>query len=171
MNPDQSALMQQLARLAVEQEQVIATAESCTGGLIAAALTDLAGSSHWFDRGLVTYSNEAKQEVLGVSPETLQRSGAVSAACVAEMAQGALARSRASIAVSVSGVAGPDGGSDEKPVGTVWMAWASRDYGHRTRHFLFAGDRDRVRQQTVTEALRGIIECILSEPRESPLRH
>jgi nicotinamide-nucleotide amidase len=171
MNADQKQLLQQLATLAIEQEQVIATAESCTGGLIAAALTELAGSSTWFDRGFVTYSNAAKRELLGVSEETLHGPGAVSAATVAEMAQGALSRSGASLTVSVSGVAGPGGGSAEKPVGTVWMAWASRDYGHRTRHFLFTGDRDSIRQQTVTEALRGLVDCILSEPLATPVRH
>ncbi len=171
MNKEQQQLLQQLAVLAVERQQVIATAESCTAGMIAAALTELSGSSAWFDRGFVTYSNDAKQQMLGVTEETLQGPGAVSAATVAQMAQGALARSSATMAVSVSGVAGPGGGSEQKPVGTVWMAWASRDYGHRTRHFLFAGDRADVRSQTVTEAVRGLIDCILSEPEVSPIRH
>lgn len=171
MNKNQQQLLQQLAVLAVERQQVIATAESCTAGMIAAALTELSGSSAWFDRGFVTYSNEAKQQMLGVTEETLKGPGAVSAATVAQMAQGALARSSATVAVSVSGVAGPGGGSEQKPVGTVWMAWASRDYGHRTRHFLFAGDRADVRSQTVTEAVRGLIDCILSEPEVSPIRH
>lgn len=167
----QHQLLQQLATLAVEREQIIATAESCTGGLIAGALTELAGSSAWFDRGFVTYSNESKQQLLGVTEETLAGPGAVSAATVAQMAQGALARSNASMAVSVSGVAGPSGGSDSKPVGTVWIAWASDAFGHRTRHFVFTGDRAQIRDQTVTEAIRGLIECILSDPCDSPLRH
>ncbi len=171
MNKELQTLLQQLASLAIEQDQMIATAESCTGGLIAAALTELSGSSVWFDRGFVTYSNQAKKDLLGVTQETLEGSGAVSAATVAQMAQGALARGSASMAVSVSGVAGPGGGSDSKPVGTVWIAWASRDFGHRTRHFIFSGDRASVRQQTVIEAIRGLIDCILSEVSESPTRH
>ena len=122
---EQQALVQQLATIATQQKLIISTAESCTGGLIAAVCTDLAGSSVWFDRGFVTYSNEAKQDLLGVTEETLLGQGAVSAATVAQMAQGALARSKATIAVSVSGIAGPGGGTLDKPVGTVWLAWAS----------------------------------------------
>lgn len=171
MNRELQILLEQLATLAVEHDQVIATAESCTAGMIAAALTELSGSSAWFDRGFVTYSNEAKKQMLGVTDETLDGPGAVSAATVAQMAQGALSRSAASMSVSVSGVAGPGGGSESKPVGTVWMAWASRDFGHRTRHFIFSGDRARVREQTVIEAVRGLIDCILSEACESPTRH
>lgn len=171
MNKELQQLLEQLATLAIERDQVIATAESCTAGMIAAALTELSGSSAWFDRGFVTYSNQAKEQMLGVTEETLQGPGAVSAATVAQMAQGALARSAASMAVSVSGVAGPGGGSESKPVGTVWMAWASRDFGHRTRHYIFPGDRAAIREQTVIEAIRGLIECILSEACESPTRH
>lgn len=171
MSSEQQALLHRLAPLAVEKQVVIATAESCTGGLIAAALTDLAGSSAWFDRGFVTYSNSAKQDMLGVTDETLNDHGAVSGATVAQMAQGALSRSKASVVVSVSGVAGPGGGSDEKPVGTVWMAWASDDYGHYTRHFLFDGDRASVRHQAVTEAVRGLIKCIVSDALAAPMEH
>lgn len=171
MNAEQHSLLVRLASLAVQKQVIIATAESCTGGLIAGALTELAGSSDWFDRGFVTYSNEAKQEMLGVTNETLQQQGAVSGATVAQMAQGALTRSNASLAVSVSGVAGPGGGSDAKPVGTVWIAWASDRYGHSTRHFVFAGDRNAVREQTVTEAIRGLIKCIVSDAFEAPVRH
>lgn len=168
---EQQTLLRELASLTIREQVVIATAESCTGGLIAAALTELAGSSDWFDRGFVTYSNESKQEMLGVTEETLQQQGAVSGAAVAQMAQGALARSNASLAVSVSGVAGPAGGSDAKPVGTVWIAWASDHYGQSTRHFVFKGDRAAVREQTVTEAIRGLIKCIVSDALEVPVKH
>lgn len=125
-----SAETEQLARKVLELCQargiMLATAESCTGGMIAAALTDIAGSSAVVDRGFVTYSNEAKQEMLGVRPETLQRFGAVSEETAREMAEGALSRSRAGIAISVTGVAGPGGGSAEKPVGLVWFGVAAR---------------------------------------------
>jgi len=159
----QNELLAQLATLALENKTVIATAESCTGGMIAAALTDLSGSSAWFDRGFVTYSNEAKMQMLGVTRETIEEQGAVSAAAVAEMSQGALARSDATLSVAVSGVAGPTGGSDSKPVGTVWIAWASDSRGALTRHYRFSGDREAVREQTVCEALKGLIGCIGSE--------
>lgn len=171
MSAEQQALLQNLAVLAIEQKLIIATAESCTGGMIAAAITDMPGSSEWFDRGFVTYSNSSKQGLLGVTDETLAGPGAVSAATVAQMAQGALARSDATLTVSVSGVAGPGGGSENKPVGTVWIAWASDDYGHYTRHFLFQGDRAAVRDQTVTEAIRGLVRCIVSDAFEVPVRH
>ena len=171
MSEEQQVLLQRFAGLATQQGLVVSTAESCTGGMIAAACTDLAGSSQWFDRGFVTYSNEAKQDLLGVTEETLLRQGAVSAATVAQMAQGALARSKATIVVAVSGIAGPGGGTVEKPVGTVWLAWASDDFGHRTRHFLFSGDRADIREQAVTEALRGLITCIVSDASSVPVRH
>ena len=130
----------------------MATAESCTGGLIAGAITDVAGSSGWFDRGFVTYSNEAKIEMLGVQADTLAAHGAVSEATAAEMAAGALARSRADLAVAVTGVAGPDGGSAAKPVGTVCFAWAraGEPVATATRHF--PGDREAVRAATVCAA-------------------
>ncbi|HEY5719883.1 MAG TPA: nicotinamide-nucleotide amidohydrolase family protein [Gammaproteobacteria bacterium] len=134
----------------------LACAESCTGGWIAKVLTDLPGSSRWFERGLVTYSNRAKQELLGVPAALLEQHGAVSAAVVQAMADGLRARSGADLAVAVSGVAGPDGGSAEKPVGTVWFAWA----GPRPRSACvrFAGDRDAVRRQAVAHALRGVLD-------------
>jgi nicotinamide-nucleotide amidase len=138
--------------------RTLATAESCTGGLIAGAITDVPGSSQWFERGFVTYSNEAKMDMLGVHAETLADHGAVSEATAAEMATGALARSRADVAVAVTGIAGPDGGSPGKPVGTVCFAWARRNgtVGTETRHF--AGDRAAVRAATVDVALRGLID-------------
>jgi nicotinamide-nucleotide amidase len=134
----------------------VATAESCTGGLVAGAITAVAGSSAWFDRGFVTYSNEAKVELLGVDPTVIAAQGAVSEATAARMAAGALARSRAMLAVAVTGIAGPDGGSAGKPVGTVCFGWAGRDAPPtaETRHF--AGDRAAVREATVAAALAGL---------------
>jgi len=135
----------------------LVTAESCTGGWMAKVVTDVAGSSAWFDRGFVTYSNEAKQVMLGVRAATLERVGAVSEAVVREMATGALAHSRAQWGVAVSGVAGPEGGSADKPVGTVWIAWASSEGGGWARRFRFAGDREAVRRCSVLAALAGLI--------------
>jgi nicotinamide-nucleotide amidase len=138
----------------------LAIAESCTGGWVAECVTDLAGSSGWFDRGFVAYSNEAKQDLLGVSPVTLAVHGAVSEATVREMARGALAGSRAQVAVAVSGIAGPAGGSPEKPVGTVWFAWQRAGGESVTRLERFEGDRREVRRQAVAVALRGVLEMI-----------
>jgi len=151
-----------LASLALKEERILATAESCTGGLIAAAFTEVSGSSAWFDRGFVTYSNNAKREMLGVSDRVLESHGAVSEATVIAMANGAVTRSDANIAVSVSGVAGPTGGSDEKPVGTVWIACAGEGVTAVAHHFVFAGDRQSVRQQTVFHAVQILISCIES---------
>jgi nicotinamide-nucleotide amidase len=136
----------------------VATAESCTGGLVAGAITDVAGSSGWFDRGFVTYSNEAKVELLGVRPETLAGHGAVSEPTVREMAAGALDRSRADIVVAVTGVAGPGGGTPEKPVGLVWLAWGVRGGGVDAVSRRIPGDRATVRDVTVAAALAGLIE-------------
>ncbi|MFZ5557708.1 MAG: CinA family protein [Pseudomonadota bacterium] len=135
---------------------LLATAESCTGGWIAQAATSVSGSSEWFERGFVTYSNAAKQEMLGVREATLARAGAVSEATVAEMAAGALARSRAQVAVAVSGVAGPTGGTPAKPVGMVCFAWAwPAGTRSETRHI--PGDREAVRRQSVAVALEGVL--------------
>jgi nicotinamide-nucleotide amidase len=136
----------------------IATAESCTGGLIAGAITDVAGSSEWFERGFVTYSNAAKEEMLGVARAMLDAHGAVSEAVARAMAEGALARSPADCAVSVTGVAGPGGGTPAKPVGIVCFAWARRGAAtsSRTRHF--AGDRAAVRAASVATALQGLLD-------------
>ncbi len=138
----------------------LATAESCTGGAIAAAITDIAGSSQWFDRGFVTYSNQSKQEMLGVCAETLHTAGAVSEATVAEMVSGALARSQARLALAVSGIAGPAGGSADKPVGTVCLAWMREGERPVVRIGRFAGDRAAVRAQTVECALRGVLDML-----------
>lgn len=138
----------------------MATAESCTGGWVAKVLTDIIGSSEWFDCSFVTYSNQAKQSMLGVKSQTLEMHGAVSEAVVREMVTGALARSRADLALSVSGIAGPGGGSPEKPVGTVWFAWqrAGMEAVTACRHF--QGDREEVRHQAVVVALRGALELV-----------
>ncbi|HCK81263.1 MAG TPA: nicotinamide-nucleotide amidase [Candidatus Competibacter sp.] len=142
----------------------LATAESCTGGWIAKVITDVPGSSGWFDRGFVSYSNAAKIDLLGVRESTLARHGAVSAETVAEMAVGALQRSLATVAVAVSGIAGPDGGTPDKPVGTVYLAWASADGSPpRIERRHFSGDRDAVRRQTVAVALQGILD-VFSRP-------
>ena len=140
------------------RQWTVAAAESCTGGLIAAAITDIAGSSDWFDRGFVTYSNEAKRQMLGVRAETLAAHGAVSEATAREMAMGALARSGASIAVAVTGIAGPAGGTPAKPVGLVCFAWAKRGGAVEARTERFPGDRAAVRAATVRRALEGLIE-------------
>lgn len=135
----------------------LATAESCTGGWIAEAVTAIGGSSAWFDRGFVTYSNEAKMDMLGVSARTLGGHGAVSEATAVEMAAGALARSLAEVAVAVSGIAGPSGGTPTKPVGMVCLAWAARDGVSRVLTAHFDGDREAVRRQAVIHALEGVI--------------
>ena len=137
-----------------------ATAESCTGGGVATAITDIAGSSGWFDRGFVTYTNEAKQQMLGVSGEALAQHGAVSEAVVLEMARGALAHSSAAISVAISGIAGPGGATEDKPVGTVWLAWADRNGRHHSLLARFDGDRRQVRQQAVRQALSGLLALL-----------
>ncbi len=137
-----------------------ATAESCTGGGVATAITDIAGSSGWFDRGFVTYTNEAKQQMLGVSDQSLREQGAVSEAVVLEMARGALAHSSAAISVAISGIAGPGGATEDKPVGTVWFAWADRSGRHHSLLARFDGDRRQVRQQAVRQALAGLLALL-----------
>jgi nicotinamide-nucleotide amidase len=140
----------------------LAVAESCTGGWVAKACTDLPGSSGWFDGGVVTYSNQAKERILGVGADTIRRAGAVSEATVREMADGVLDRFGSDVAVAVSGIAGPDGGQPGKPVGTVWFAWAI-DRGDqreiRAEVQVFEGDREAVRRQAVVRALAGVLEA------------
>ncbi|MFZ1641101.1 MAG: nicotinamide-nucleotide amidase [Candidatus Contendobacter sp.] len=140
------------------RDRTLAIAESCTGGWIAKVVTDVPGSSGWFDRGFVTYSNAAKGELLGVRDATIADHGAVSAEVVAEMAAGALARSRADLVLAISGIAGPDGGSPDKPVGTVYLAWALRDGPTRAECRHFAGNRDEVRLESVAAALQGVLD-------------
>jgi nicotinamide-nucleotide amidase len=150
-------LVQRVARQLTSRHWMLATAESCTGGLIAAECTDLSGSSAWFDRGFVSYSNEAKSQMLGVSPELIQLHGAVSKPVALAMALGAVYRSKAAVAVAVTGVAGPTGGSRDKPVGTVWIAWC---VGGQTSAELkyFDGDRQTIRTLTVETALQGLLQ-------------
>jgi nicotinamide-nucleotide amidase len=145
-----------LAEILRERKQMIAVAESCTGGWIAKVLTDLPGSSAWFECGVVAYSYEAKEALLGVHPHTLERHGAVSQETAIEMVSGALARFGATIAVAVTGIAGPSGGTFDKPVGTVWIAWKRRGGYAHAKLFHFEGDREAVRRQTVARALEGI---------------
>lgn len=154
-------LVEQLATLLPARDQRVVTAESCTGGLIAAACTDIAGSSAWFERGYVTYSNEAKQADLGVSGDLLEVYGAVSRQVVAAMTRGALAASpTATWAVAVSGVAGPDGGSREKPVGTVYIGWHPRGKQSDVVRYRFDGERGDVRRASVLAALVGLRERV-----------
>jgi nicotinamide-nucleotide amidase len=152
-------LAQKIGRRLKASRQRLVTAESCTGGWAAQVVTSVAGSSEWFERGFVTYSNDAKHELLGVPAEMLKKFGAVSEETAREMALGALARSKGTIALSVTGVAGPTGGSAAKPVGTVCFAWAVKSSARsETRHF--EGDRESVRRQSVIRALEGVIELL-----------
>ncbi|WP_159567146.1 nicotinamide-nucleotide amidase [Budvicia diplopodorum] len=155
------ALSVKIGKKLSETGQWLTCAESCTGGLIAGSITDVAGSSAYFDRGFVTYSNQAKHDWLGVKLQTLAQWGAVSEPTVREMAMGALKMANADIAVSVSGIAGPDGGTLNKPVGTVWFGWASRDGRVMASKRIFAGNRQQVRQQAVYYALSVILEKFL----------
>ena len=138
----------------------LATAESCTGGGVAHAITDVAGSSAWFERGFVTYSDLAKQQMLGVSEATLDQRGAVSEATVREMVAGALDNSAAQVALAVSGIAGPGGGTPGKPVGTVWFAWGLLNQPVHTQRHQLAGNRAEVRAQAVRIALQGVIDLL-----------
>ncbi len=150
------SLADQLGQVLLRRNIRCVVAESCTGGQVAAAITDVAGSSAWFDRGFVTYSNESKQQMLGVPGTLIVTHGAVSEEVVRAMAAGALAASDAEVSVAISGVAGPDGGSAEKPVGTVWFAWAGYLLPTHTECHVFTGDRLAVREQAVNVALKGL---------------
>lgn len=154
------ALARDVADIVMAQKLMLVTAESCTGGWIAKSLTDLAGSSAWFHAGVVTYSYEAKEALLGVNPRTLERTGAVSEETALEMVSGALARFGAGVAVAVTGIAGPSGGTAEKPVGTVWISWKRRGGYARAQLFHFPGDREAVRRQTVAAALSGVRQTL-----------
>lgn len=158
--PQSTALLvNELARALRARGLMLATAESCTGGLIAGACTDLAGSSDWFERGFVTYSNAAKTELLSVPAALIETHGAVSEPVARAMAQGALAHSRAQLSVAVTGVAGPSGGSDDKPVGTVWFGWSVEGTVH-TEQQHFDGGRAAVRAATVRHALGGLLALL-----------
>ena len=171
-----SDLVLSLSDLLLHHGWMLVTAESCTGGLIAAACTDKAGSSDWFERGFVTYSNEAKHESLGVANALIERDGAVSESVARAMALGALRQSAAQVSLAVTGIAGPGGGSADKPVGTVWFAWAMPgDSGPtlgaetawvKTERCQFKGDRSAVRQATVVHALSTLLELL--SPKDTP---
>lgn len=155
---DLKKLVTALASELQSRKLSLTTAESCTGGWLAKCCTDLAGSSAWFDRGFIPYSNQAKQDCLAVSASTLETYGAVSKQTALDMAKGALTHSKATISVAITGIAGPDGGSDSKPVGTVWFAWATSP-GHALAELhQFNGDRETIRRQAVVTAINGIIK-------------
>ena len=153
-------LASEVADVVQRRRLMLVTAESCSGGWIAKTLTDLPGSSAWFDAGVVTYSYEAKEALLGVNPHTLEHAGAVSEETVLEMVSGALARFGAGVAVAVTGIAGPTGGTPDKPVGTVWIGWKCRGGYAHARMFQFPGNREAVRRQTVAAALAGLRETL-----------
>jgi len=158
------ALAKKVGERLKSKNELLVTAESCTGGWVSQAVTAVAGSSDWFERGFVTYSNAAKQELLGVQDSTLEKHGAVSEETAREMAEGALRHSKGTVALSITGVAGPTGGSREKPVGTVCFAWAAKGRAPRTETRHFAGDRENVRRQSVVHALEGVLRLLDSAP-------
>ena len=153
-------LSAEVGRVLVAGRLKLATVESCTGGWIGQSLTAVAGSSAWYERGFVTYSNASKNELVGVPRELISRWGAVSEPVVRAMARGALSHSPADLALAVTGIAGPDGGSADKPVGTVWLGWIARTGTERTEQYLFKGGREAVRRQSVIEALSGLIRFL-----------
>ena len=153
-------LARQLGDALLRRGWKVAVAESCTGGWVAKCLTDIAGSSAWFDRGYVTYSNAAKRDMLGVSAETLDTAGAVSEPTVLAMATGALAHSGADLALAISGIAGPGGAMPGKPVGTVCFSWAVKNNPQQVDTQYFSGDREAVRRQSVAHGLRGLIDVL-----------
>jgi nicotinamide-nucleotide amidase len=156
-------LSAQLGAQLLARSYFITTAESCTGGGIAQAITDITGSSQWFSHGFVSYSNRAKQQLLDVGEADIKRYGAVSPQIVEQMAMGALKAAQANVAIAVSGVAGPDGGTEEKPVGTVWIAWGVKNNPIITRCYNFSGDRKSIRNQTVNESLSAAISLLEKE--------
>jgi nicotinamide-nucleotide amidase len=155
---DLTALATALGAHLKVQHNILALAESCTGGMVAQAITSIAGSSAWFDRGFVTYSNTSKIEMLGVLPETLAQHGAVSEQIALEMALGALNHSSANVSGSITGVAGPDGGSIEKPVGMVCFGWANQSGSHRTKTAYFSGTREEIRRQASATLITGLMQ-------------
>jgi nicotinamide-nucleotide amidase len=155
---DLRELAERVGQLLLAHEAKLATAESCTGGWIAKCLTDVPGSSAWFEYGFVTYGNSAKESMLAVDPQLIEQHGAVSREVVQAMAVAAHAVSEADIAVAVSGIAGPDGGTEDKPVGTVWLAWLGPRGRANSERALFAGDRDAIRRQAVAAALNGALK-------------
>lgn len=163
MNPAILEKSQQLGKALARCQWRVVTAESCTGGGVAAAITAVPDSSCWFEYGIVSYANRAKRKLLGVDELTLDRFGAVSEQVVEQMVSGALMLSESDIAVAISGIAGPGGGSAEKPVGTVWFCWGTRDGQRRTRLYRFDGDRQIIQEAAVMAALEGLIEWLENE--------
>ena len=159
-----SSLVEAVATRLLAGKTRLATAESCTGGLVAKLLTDRAGSSAWFERGLITYTNQAKQELLGVPASIFESVGAVSGECVAAMAAGLLQQAPVEWALSVSGIAGPGGGTADKPVGTVWFGWAERGGPASTECHRFDGDREAVREAAARQALIGLLQRMDARP-------
>jgi len=159
-SPELKALSEEIGALLLVKKHVLTLAESCTGGLISALITNTAGSSAWFDSGLVTYSNQAKQVLLKVRETTLTQYGAVSEQVAMEMAIGALQQGRATIAASVTGIAGPDGGTTAKPVGTVCFAWTSDDLPSVSKAYLFQGNREEIREQSTIALLIGLKDLL-----------
>jgi len=157
---DVTRLARRLGTMCKKKGIVVTTAESCTGGGVATAITRISGSADWFERGFVTYSNTAKKEMLGVNEDTLKAHGAVSEEVAVEMAAGALGHSHADVSVSITGIAGPTGAAPGKPVGTVHFAWGVRDGPIQARRFRFEGDRVAVRLQSVYVALQGLIDLL-----------
>ena len=162
MAPDLVALSERVGSTLAERALTLVTAESCTGGWVAQVVTHTGGSSAWFERGFVTYANEAKVEMLGVSPETLSICGAVSEPTAREMAAGALNHSKALIALAITGIAGPTGGSPDKPVGTVCFSWCRKGAEPMAATCRFEGDREAIRRQAVVHALEGVLRLLAS---------
>ncbi len=156
-------LAEQLGECLMARGLKLASAESCTGGWLAKIITDIPGSSAWFTGSVVSYSNEAKQSLLGVSENTLKEFGAVSGETVLEMSDGLFAHTDADVAVSVSGIAGPDGGSEDKPVGLVWLSWGKRDKSVFANPYNFAGDREAVRKQSIKQALNNLQDLLVCD--------
>ncbi|CAN5235409.1 nicotinamide-nucleotide amidase [soil metagenome] len=155
-SPTITQLAEKLGHLLLSHNKFLTTAESCTGGWVAQVITAIPGSSNWFERGFVTYSNIAKQEMLGVQQSTLDNFGAVSEQTCREMAEGALRHSHAQLSVAITGVAGPTGATAEKPIGLVWLAWAEINFATQAQAYQFQGDRTAIRHQAVVEALQGL---------------
>ena len=156
-------LAEQLGECLTSKDMKLASAESCSGGWLAKIITDIPGSSAWFVGSVVSYSNEAKQSLLGVSADTLSEFGAVSGDTVLEMSDGLFAHTDADVAVSISGIAGPDGGSDDKPVGLVWLSWGKRDKSVFANSFNFDGDREDVRRQSIKQALDNLLDLLVCD--------
>ena len=154
------SLSAQLGALLLNEKMFIVTAESCTGGGVAEIITRTPGSSGWFERGFVTYSNRSKHELLDIGTDILEQHGAVSREVAEAMVSGAIKNSQAQSGLAITGIAGPDGGSTDKPVGTVWIAWQIKNNGPVCKHFLFQGDRKQVRMQACQEALQGLINLL-----------